>query len=97
MASDLGGLEPTAQANRLLLERAVDASDGHGEVLRLERRHHLCDGDARGLERARVHVHRDLAVEPTDYRHLGDAVDSAQLFGDSGIREDRELTRRERG
>ena len=44
-----GRVEPALQADRALVERAVQPPDRRGQVLRLQRLHDLADADARRL------------------------------------------------
>ena len=49
--------------------------DRRGEVLRLQRLHHLRHADARRLQRRGLELDRQLALDPADHLHLGHARD----------------------
>ncbi len=67
------------------VDRLVDAADRRGQVLRLQRLDHLADADAGGLQRLRIELDGQLALDAADDADLGDAADAAQLVGDAGI------------
>ena len=67
-------VEAAAQADRALGHRLVDAADRRRQVLRLQRLHHLADADAGGLQRLRIELDGQLALDAADDADLGDAA-----------------------
>ena len=65
--------EASAQANRALVERALQPPDRRREVLCLQRLHHLSDADAGRLQRGGTQLHRHLTLDAADDLHFGDA------------------------
>ena len=89
---ELGGrVQPSLQADRALIQLAFEPPDRHGQVLRLQRLHHLAHADPAGLEVARPHLHDQLALDGAGQVHRGDAVDAAQPPRDAGIGEPGQL------
>jgi hypothetical protein len=62
----------------------------------LERLDHIGNADARGLERLRTELHRQLADDAAHYARLSHARDSAQLAGNRGIGDTGERRGRQR-
>jgi hypothetical protein len=83
--------EAPLEADRPLVERAVDAAHGGGDVLQLQRLHHLPDAHAVGLERVGAQEHRDLALDAAEHLHLGHARDRPDLARDARVGEVGEL------
>ena len=64
--------QPSLQTNRALADRAFDATNGNGEVLRAQRIHDLIDAHTRGGQIGGTQLHRQLALGTAHHPHLGD-------------------------
>ena len=89
-------LEPALEPDRPFVHVAHHATHRRGEVLELERLHHLPDTHPGGLHLLRLELHRELALHLAAHRHLGHAGNRAQLAGDRRIGEAGQLTLRQR-
>ena len=77
-----GRVEPPLEPDGALLQRAVEPPDRRGQVLRLERLHHLGDADACRLHRDGLDLDRQLPFQPAHDAHLGHPGHGAQFADD---------------
>jgi hypothetical protein len=85
-----GVLEAAAQPDQLLLQVAVQPSNGRREILLSERGDHLGDAHPRRLEIRGTQLDDHVALHFTHDVHLRDPGDRAQLARESGIGDARE-------